>query len=164
MGCGSTMALERDYRYAVMSEPRGDRQQVQIPIQKRKANEVELDAEMSPRSDDGEDEALAAAPLHPLFMDGLPSDFSSNPALAALASLLEEDDTASNDVPSKEKHSNSTVGGSGRKLRRISSRSASSGRETSPLTEPLKPVVLTNEATKKTTVGEASLFVKMWKL
>jgi len=28
----------------------------------------------------------------PLFMEGLPRDFSSNPALAALASLLEEDE------------------------------------------------------------------------
>jgi hypothetical protein len=90
---------------ATMSEPREDQQQGQIPIQKRKSNEAELDAEMSSRSDD-EDEAPAVL-LHPLFMDGLPSDFSSNPALAALASLLEEDDTASNDVPSSEKRSNS---------------------------------------------------------
>jgi hypothetical protein len=145
-----------------MSEPSEDQQQVQIPNQKRKANESELDADMSARSDD-EDET-PAVPLHPLFMDGLPSDFSSNPALAALASLLEEDG-ASHDAPSQEKRSSSTTGGSGRKLRRISSQPTSSGRdEASPLTDPSQPVTQPNEATKETTIGEAALFVKLWKL
>jgi len=43
---------------------------------------------------DEEKEDCSGGAEHPLFVDGLPSDFCSNPHLAALASLLEDDDRA----------------------------------------------------------------------
>lgn len=94
--------------------------------------------------------------LCPLFMDGLPSDFSTNPGLAAIASLFDEesDDTA----PKKKEYEapSTTVGGG--KLRRTPARSErrNDGR-------PYQNRQRESE-TKAASVGETHLFLKMWKL
>jgi hypothetical protein len=82
----------------------------------------------------------------PLFMEGLPSDFSSNSGLAALASLLKDDNTQSGGgkVPNKAK-----------KLNRLQRRE--------------KPYSVNTKTTgtkqkTETTTAEAQLFLKMWKL
>ena len=89
----------------------------------------------------------------PLFMDGLPSDFSTNSSLAAIASLLDE-----NSSGSRENHSNNGVlpkgqigGGKVSLQRKFSNRS--------------KPYSLTSKKKPTTsTLEEAQLFMKMWKI
>jgi hypothetical protein len=91
----------------------------------------------------------------PLFMVGLPSDFSTNPALAALASLLEEGEE---DVKKKNPAdpSHTMHAGGGGKVRRVKSREV---RKAAPYHRST-----TKQRTKDATIGEASLFLKMWKL
>ena len=106
----------------------------------------------------------------PLFMQGLPLDFAANPGLAALASLLEEggetrtttkDSDDGSDPkpkmllpPTKRGGGKLTRGrGQGRKHRQNA---------------PYKSPPLTSSSSKKNqetaTLGEAQLFMKMWKL
>lgn len=90
----------------------------------------------------------------PLFMDGLPSDFSTNPSLAALASLLDEEGSECKSKPNEKSEENSyedDVGqlGGGKVARR---KTASIRSRPYPKNK------------KKTSMGEAQLFMKMWKL
>lgn len=82
----------------------------------------------------------------PLFMEGLPLDFSSNSGLAALASLLNDDNTQSGGgkVPNKAK-----------KLNRLQ-------RREKPYLVNAKPIGTKHKT--ETTTAEAQLFLKMWKL
>lgn len=94
----------------------------------------------------------------PLFMEGLPSDFSKNPQLAALASLLEEDDKdddeEARDVTSKKESAAPQAGGG--KVRSVKTRQR---RKTVPYPQnDRKP------SKKEASVSEAHLFLKMWKL
>jgi hypothetical protein len=92
--------------------------------------------------------------LCPLFMEGLPSDFSSNPSLAAIASLLGEEDDATSKNKEYEAPSIKVGGG---KVRRMPARARrKKGRPYSD-----KKRKDDNEAVS---VGEANLFLKMWKL
>jgi len=92
--------------------------------------------------------------LCPLFMEGLPSDFSSNPSLAAIASLLEEEDDA---IPKKKDYeAPSTIVGGG-KVRRMPSRARR--KEGRPYSDKTR-----NDDNETVSVGEANLFLKMWKL
>jgi hypothetical protein len=119
---------------------------------------------------EGDDEVTC-----PLFMEGLPRNFDSNPHLAAIASLLEdteeeeeeaEKEADGNDVNAIKEHSFSnqrtnssllqghpTAGG---KVKRQSCRSSRSH----------KPYTMPKQESKKksATVGEAQLFLNMWKL
>lgn len=141
----------------------------------------------------------------PLFMDGLPSNFTMNPALSAIASLLEEDDEEGGDnsgdsdgvdeeaaaaaaaaahpgmvaVPSNPRDLNSveekknnnflvekqTVvnkinNGGGGKLRKEKSRSS---RRNKPYCTTMNNPNRIRRP-KKTGVGEAQLFIQMWKI
>jgi hypothetical protein len=94
----------------------------------------------------------------PLFMEGLPSDFSKNPDLAALASLLEEDDKdddeEARDVTSKKESATPQAGGG--KVRSVKTRQRRKG---APYPQKdMKP------SKKEASVSEAHLFLKMWKL
>jgi hypothetical protein len=95
--------------------------------------------------------------LCPLFMDGLPSDFSTNPGLAAIASLFDEESEDSVAPKKKEYETPSTRVGGG-KLRRTPARSKrkNDGR---PYQNRQR-----KSDTKATSVGETHLFLKMWKL
>jgi hypothetical protein len=90
----------------------------------------------------------------PLFMDGLPSDFSSNPQLAALASLINDDDD-----DEKTGISNGVVAVTGPKgggkVDRKSQRRAQ--RHDAPYLKPTKKG-------PSASLGEAQLFLKMWSL
>lgn len=92
----------------------------------------------------------------PLFMDGLPIDFPSNPALAALASLLEDDGEHKRMCEALPEHQTSSQVRGGGKITSVKSR------ESRKVAKPyLKPP---SSKMKDATVGEASLFLKMWKL
>lgn len=89
----------------------------------------------------------------PLFMDGLPNDFASNPQLAALASLMNDDDEE-NDVSKSVPTEIGQKGGG--KVDRKSQRRAQ--RHDAPyLKQPTKKV-------SSASLGEAQLFLKMWSL
>jgi len=108
-------------------------------------------------------------PQCPLFMgtDGLPSNFASNNALAAIASLLNDDDDgdastcSAGEISSKAKTKSLTSKvtpkqGGGKVSRRIANRNRAMEKR-NPYNKPVndKP---------KATMGEAQLFLKMWKI
>jgi hypothetical protein len=100
----------------------------------------------------------------PLFMDGLPSNFANNKSLAAIASLLndEEDDYDSKkqnfDKEDSTKLSKVELKSGGGKVQRKSRRKGSS----SPYNKDKKKVNQDKKA--GTSVGEAQLFLNLWKI
>jgi len=90
----------------------------------------------------------------PLFMDGLPKDFASNPALAAIANLLEEEPKDEEKSKKSKCQTVSLESGGGKACNRNRSLSRSIHRK-KPYDIPKKP---------KATLGEAQLFLKMWKM
>jgi len=100
-------------------------------------------------------------PLCPLFMDGLPSNFAQNPQLAAIASLLEDDvETACQEDESRIRLSTITpCAGGGKVSRRRQSKICNSRTH--------KPYDLKKKKASqqpKASLGEAQLFLSMWKL
>lgn len=101
----------------------------------------------------------------PLFMssDGLPSNFASNNALAAIAALLNDDDSNSGAEDGKKAKGESMtskvtpIKGGGKISRRTANKSRGSHRK-NPYNKPEK------ESKAKATIGEAQLFLKMWKI
>ena len=116
----------------------------------------------------------------PLFMEGLPRDFATNPQLAAIASLLddnvreetapaeEENEVATidrNNVPSIQKHgtqsqskpSNEYVSHSGKARNRRRKQRASPYPRLQDRKNDKQP------AKKSASVGEITLFMNMWK-
>lgn len=88
--------------------------------------------------------------VHPLFMDGLPSDFACNPQLAAIASLMEGGDfkeESEADIKSMPKEG----GGKVRRQHRKHSKKSN-------------PYVKPEKKKNQTSLGEAQLFLNMWKL
>jgi hypothetical protein len=109
----------------------------------------------NPNTKDDDDDDVTC----PLFMEGLPSDFSKNPQLAALASLLEEDDKDDNeqearDLKSKKEGAAPQAGGG--KVRSVKTRQR---RKAVPY-----PAKEKKPSKKEASVSEAHLFLKMWKL
>ena len=115
--------------------------------------------DLNPITIDDDDDDITC----PLFMEGLPSDFSKNPHLAALASLLgeeddkeqeDDDDEEARDVTSKKESAAPQAGGG--KVRSVKTRQR---RKAVPyLQNDKKP------SKKEASVSEAHLFLKMWKL
>jgi len=98
----------------------------------------------------------------PLFMEGLPTDFSTNGQLAAIASLFQEDDDSKeNRIGLQQKYD---VRQRRNRLYDIGSQSKLKNERRRSRRE--KPYQRPNLSAKKreATVGEASLFLKMWKL
>jgi hypothetical protein len=123
---------------------------------------VEEDTNMSARfavetsSSDDESTTITC----PLFMEGLPSDFSTSPSLAALASLLDEDDNdedCKNIAEGESKVMPKTAPGGG-KVRSTKSRKSRIGRL------PYQRLGSKKKHENEATIGEAQLFLKMWKL
>ena len=118
-------------------------------------NEASGDRQAS-SSDDNDDKE---EPFCPLFMEGLPPDFSSNPTLLAIASLLEED---GDDNEKKKKESSTPVRPvaapkpGGGKLRSVQNRTRRAA--ASPYPKQNKP------PKKEASMAEAQLFLKLWKL
>mmetsp|Transcript_29254 Transcript_29254/g.45980 ORF Transcript_29254/g.45980 Transcript_29254/m.45980 type:complete len:123 (-) Transcript_29254:19-387(-) len=97
----------------------------------------------------------------PLFMDGLPSNFAKNKSLAAIASLLnEEDDDYDTKKQSADKEdglmSKVELKSGGGKVQRKSRRKGSS-----PYNKDKKKV---QHDKKAASVGEAQLFLNLWKI
>ena len=92
--------------------------------------------------------------VHPLFMESLPADFATNPSLAALASLIddESDDKTEVKVPAIPK-----VGGG--KVRHEKGRTK---RRVDPYNGGQRSA--TKQQESKASVREAQLFLRMWKL
>ncbi|KAL3777194.1 hypothetical protein ACHAWO_013075 [Cyclotella atomus] len=93
----------------------------------------------------------------PLFMDSLPRNFESNAGLSAIASLLNED--SGNDNTESEKSSRTSeikvITGGGKATKRRTGM----GRHS-----PYKSPNGKSDAKKGTTIGEAQLFLSMWKM
>ena len=123
------------------------------------------------------DEASSSSTC-PLFMSGLPSDFASNPSLAAIASLLGDEEYDSDvdirkvrrkglrakDGDAKPRVGGGKVGGAGA-ARRNNNKSGSRKKSGAhhrpyPRTEGKKE----GGGKQKASVGEAQLFLNMWKL
>ena len=134
----------------------------------------------------------ASGPACPLFMSGLPSDFASNPSLAAIASLLGDEEydsdvdvskvrkglrqggqdnntasvggkaVAAAAAAAKPRAGGGKVGGAGaarRHNKSVSKKKTSSHHRPYPTSDKKK-----GETKQKATVGEAQLFLNMWKL
>eukprot|EP00550_Attheya_septentrionalis_P005403 CAMPEP_0198293754 /NCGR_PEP_ID=MMETSP1449-20131203/18730_1 /TAXON_ID=420275 /ORGANISM="Attheya septentrionalis, Strain CCMP2084" /LENGTH=131 /DNA_ID=CAMNT_0043993465 /DNA_START=238 /DNA_END=630 /DNA_ORIENTATION=+ len=99
--------------------------------------------------DEDEDEATWC----PLFMDGLPQNFASNPALAALASLMEDDEEIK---PSKPELEKAPPAGGGK------ARKSKSSRQKTLLRSPYSKQVGKSSDRRAATMGEAQLFLNMW--
>uniref|UniRef100_A0A6V2EVE1 Uncharacterized protein n=1 Tax=Ditylum brightwellii TaxID=49249 RepID=A0A6V2EVE1_9STRA len=88
----------------------------------------------------------------PLFMEGLPKDFSTNPALAALASLLDEDESSKENSLSSSPSRPSAGGGKLKAKSRGRTRSRQQPYQKKPPRE------------SRGSMGEAQLFLSMWKI
>ena len=113
-------------------------------------NEYQQNTSNSPDVPKGTDADLQC----PLFMNSLPSNFASNSGLAAIASLLNEENDCSKDNNDEAPIRTSEVtvksgGGKASKRRTGSSRHS-----------PYK----NKSSGKETSVGEAQLFLSMWKM
>ena len=117
----------------------------------------------------------------PLFMDGLPLDFSTNPALAAIASLMNDNDNDGTPVVASTKKPSTNQAIIKRNERTKYKPYIKSNRKTKATPEKCIDDAATSnmqvcdkgatnysrntrEKTSMTTIGEASLFLKMWKL
>ena len=100
----------------------------------------------------------------PLFMDGLPKDFQSNPHLAAIASLLDDEETSTTD-DKKTPHDFHTNPPPPSKSRGREARAKSRSLRRIAISSPYQPAVATKPSTDKApSLGEAQLFLNMWKL
>jgi len=123
----------------------------------------------------GDDENENTQDWCPLFMDGLPTNFASNNALAAIASLLNDSGEDNNDDDNDKKKEQDRVKvtprkGGGKVSRRMARRNKNKTCQNSPYDLPAGRNGKANdyeESSKKSksaTMGEAHLFLSMWKI
>eukprot|EP00985_Skeletonema_marinoi_P029785 scaffold29048_cov68-Skeletonema_marinoi.AAC.1 len=97
----------------------------------------------------------------PLFMDGLPSNFADNKSLAAIASLLNDDDAEDFSNTNKQKEDKDSImskvelKSGGGKVQRKNRRKGSS---------PYNKDKKNKQDKKAASVGEAQLFLNLWKI
>ncbi len=127
------------------------------PIKEEEESHAEHQAAESKDENNSDDVDTEEAETCPLFMDSLPMGFDKNPALAAIASLLEDDENVTTESPSL-KPSRAPVVPGGGKTRRKGRMHSKSARN--PYTKPKK----VTERLGGTSIGEAQLFLNMWKL
>lgn len=94
-------------------------------------------------------------PFDPLFMDGLPSDFSSNSKLAAIASFLNSD-SDNESVNSKRVMSEKPLSASGGG--KVKRRNKKYTNKNSPYAK------IEKKTSKSASICEAQLFLSMWKM
>lgn len=123
----------------------------------------------------GEDDCYTNCPL---FMQSLPADFGSHPALAALASLIttdeDEDDAAAADDDDQPPLSYVVIESSPSPHMMVTLPSAGGGkarlpksrtrRQSEPYPKPKAAVKSNKNEKPSTTLGEAQLFLSLWKL
>ena len=97
----------------------------------------------------------------PLFMEGLPSDFSTNPHLAALASLIVDNSEGDEEIrkSGNEPPREATPKAGGGRLRSQKSRTR---RRQNPY--PTRRQQQSANDKGSSSIGETQLFLKMWKL
>ena len=136
--------------------------------------------------DENEIDSDSGSMTCPLFMEGLPSDFATNPQLAAIASLLNDDvreeseetnnTQDENDAATHNKNSNNVVSSHNhstqsppqialpRHLKHVEkSRNRRRKQRASPYPRPNDRKNENQAATKSSSVGEITLFMNMWK-
>ncbi|GFH59151.1 hypothetical protein CTEN210_15627 [Chaetoceros tenuissimus] len=94
-------------------------------------------------------------PFDPLFMDGLPADFSSNSKLAAIASFLNSDsdnESVNSNRVMNEKPLSASGGG------KIKRRNKKYTNKNSPYAK------IEKKTSNSASIGEAQLFLSMWKM
>ena len=154
-----------------------------------------MELERCDSTNDGDSEIItndnSKAITCPLFMDGLPGDFSTNPALAAIASLMNDDGpttgitnddddditavTATKKSPTKKvitKRSERTKYKPYNKINRATILTCDEYGSRATATREARQCDQTasdnnsdiENKSRTTTIGEASLFLKMWKL
>lgn len=97
----------------------------------------------------------------PLFMDGLPSDFAQNSALAAIASLINDDDDFKDDIKKSSSHFHLSTG----ELKSGGGKIKMTGNKRNNRHSPYsKDTGATIKGEKKATLGEAQLFLGLWKI
>jgi hypothetical protein len=113
----------------------------------------------SPRCDSKVRAKPGNAEACPLFMDGLPSHFAQNSALAAIASLIDDDSGEECKDARKKGSQSSTVDykSGGGKVKKTGKRN-----NHSPYSK--EEGTRNNGGKKSTTLGEAQLFLNMWKI
>jgi hypothetical protein len=114
------------------------------------------------QSDDSNERATC-----PLFMEGLPPDFETNPGLSAIASLL-NDDQQDEEHEDPKKKSEEAISLDNKPIPRPGGGKAQR-KSTRRKDRPSKPYERTSHSSGPTrkdssTMGEAQLFLKMWKL
>ena len=139
--------------------------------------------------DENDDSSDSDTITCPLFMDGLPKNFSTNPQLAAIASLLNDDNVNDNDNDNDDddddakddeerdhdnkcnkntltpSHQNNTLGSNPlTKTGKFASRTRNRRRQRHASPYPRQPSEANNKQPKKgASVGEITLFMNMWK-
>ena len=139
-----------------------------------RVSDSETKDDNSAAADDEHDALPSSVFAEPLFMDGLPADFSTHPTLAALASLMEEDADQDHDpIARVDRHEVSDkrffpthgdikiLNSGGGRTQRVRGRNVRS-RQSAPYPKPSTAGGPTKGT--KSTVSEASLFLKMWKI
>lgn len=116
-------------------------------IQTRSIVDLNCDREKEEKEKDQENQC-------PLFMEGLPNDFANNAALAAIANLLDDENKDDEENNSSKRYEVTLPGGGGKVSKRNSSLSRSLNRR--------KPYNIAKKP--KSNLGEAQLFLKMWKI
>ena len=98
----------------------------------------------------------------PLFMDGLPSDFAQNSALTAIASLINDDDDFKDDIKKSSSHFHLSTG----KLKSGGGKIKMTGNKRNNRHSPYSKddTGATIKGEKKATLGEAQLFLGLWKI
>jgi hypothetical protein len=109
----------------------------------------------SPMSDNNADDDDDEAECCPLFMEGLPTDFASNPHLAAIASLLDDDEPPNKPQQVPLMPVLGKAGG-GKMIRSSSRQQRRQNHQAAPYQAPKRK--------SNTSMGETQLFLKMWKL
>mmetsp|Transcript_27828 Transcript_27828/g.47306 ORF Transcript_27828/g.47306 Transcript_27828/m.47306 type:complete len:140 (-) Transcript_27828:179-598(-) len=92
----------------------------------------------------------------PLFMDGLPSDFAANPGLAAIAALLDEDEGGKDSKKDSPESMIEFKSGGGKVKKKSKSKNHS------PYNKQQNK--MSDKDQKKASLGEAQLFMNMWKI
>lgn len=128
---------------------------------------------------DDDNDALSvhsSSAVCPLFMEGLPRDFSTNPALAALASLLDDGntcadnntDTATKSSSRRQKKEEKIAMKRHHQSRKFRSKSKIKNMKHASTSESMGQDNRSNgnssSNSSSASIGEASLFLQMWKL
>ena len=117
--------------------------------------------EESSTNDDGDEETKITCPL---FMDGLPSDFQNNSALAAIASLMNDDDDDDDDDRLKSRKESMEEEEDSKRIEKTRAGGGKLSRNREKNSKRSQPYTLPGKKKKSSSMGEATVFMKLWKI